>query len=270
MLSSDRTKHAMGRRLMLFQILGPLEVKVPGHLPLAIKPGKPTTVLTALLLDRGKWVGVDRLIDATWHDRTAPASAGGNLKSYICGLRGALAPAAGGARIESRPGAYRIVVDRGEIDADHVDRNSAEARQALRDGEYERAAKLLTDALDLWRGKPFEGLRTPAAFAEVARLERLHAQMREDLAETCQALGRHLDAISLLHGLVDEDPLREHAWARLVLVLNETGQRSEALATYRRARTIIVRELGVEPGAALTDAHQTALLGCATGRRPAA
>lgn len=36
---------------------------------------------------------------------------------------------------------------------------------------------------------------------------------------------------------------------------------SEALAAFRRARAVIVRELGVEPGATLTDAHQTALLG---------
>ncbi|UMP01302.1 AfsR/SARP family transcriptional regulator [Amycolatopsis sp. EV170708-02-1] len=255
---------------MLFQLLGPIEVNAPGHPRLAIKPGKPATVLTALVLERGKWVDVDRLIDAAWYGRTAPASARGNLKSYICGLRRALAPAADRARIESRPGAYRIVVDHNETDIHHVGRNSAEGRDALGDGDYERAAKLLTDALDLWRGTPFEGLRSLDALAEVARLERLHVQIREDLAEASHALGRHLDAISLLHGLIAEDPLREHAWARLVLVLNETGQRSEALATFRRARAIIVRELGVEPGAALTDAHRTVLLGRETGFRAAA
>lgn len=255
---------------MLFQLLGPIEVTVPGRPPLAIKPGKPTTVLTALLLDRGKWVGVDRLIDAAWYGRAAPASAGGNLKSYICGLRRALAPAADRTRIESRPGAYRIVVDREDTDVDHIGRDFAEGREALREGDHERAAKLLTGALDLWRGSPFEGLRTPDALAEIARLERLHTQIREDLAEADHALGRHLDAVSLLHGLIDEDPLREHAWAKLVTVLNETGQRSEALAAFRRARAIIVRELGVEPGAALTDAHRAALLGHATGYRQAA
>ncbi|MFD5243595.1 BTAD domain-containing putative transcriptional regulator [Amycolatopsis sp. NPDC058340] len=255
---------------MLFQLLGPIEVNAPGHPALEIKPGKPATVLTALLLDRGKWVGVDRLIDAAWHGRTAPASARGNLKSYICGLRRALAPAADRARIESRPGAYRIVVDGNETDVHHVGRNAAEGRDALGDGDHERAAKLLADALDLWRGTPFEGLRSLDALAEVGRLERLHVQIREDLAEASHALGRHLDAIALLHGLIAEDPLREHVWARLVLVLNETGQRSEALAAFRRARAIIVRELGVEPGAALTDAHRTALLGRETGCRAAA
>ncbi|MEV6908557.1 AfsR/SARP family transcriptional regulator [Amycolatopsis sp. NPDC051071] len=244
---------------MLFQLLGPLEAQAPGGPSLAIKPGKPTTVLAALLLDRGRWVGVDKLIDATWHDRAAPASAAGNLKSYICGLRRALPE----TRIESRPGAYRVHVARGEVDIDHADAASAEARRALRDGEFERAAEVLVDALDLWRGRPFEGLRTPEASVEIARLDRLHAQLREDLAEAQHRAGRDLEAITLLHGLLDEDPLREHAWAKLIQVLTKTGRRGEALAAYRRARSVIVRELGVEPGAALAGAHHDALRGCA-------
>ncbi len=243
---------------MLFQLLGPLEARTPGGPSLAIKPGKPTTVLAALLLDRGRWVGVDKLIDATWHDRV-PASAPGNLKSYVCGLRRALPQ----TRIESRPGAYRVLVDRGEVDIDHADAGAAEARQALREGDFEGAAKLLTDALDLWRGRPLEGLRTPGASVEIARLDRLHAQLREDLAEAQYRAGRDPEAITLLHGLLDEDPLREHAWAKLIRILTETGRRGEALAAYRRARSVLVRELGVEPGAALAGAHQDALRGCA-------
>ncbi len=248
---------------MLFQVLGPLEGRTPGGPPLAIKPGKPTTVLAALLLDRDRWVGVDRLIDAAWTGRTPPASAAGNLKSYVCGLRQVLPPARSGTRIESRQGAYRLRVEVGEVDIDHADLGAAEARQALSDGDPERAAKLLADALDLWRGRPFEGLRTPAAIAEVARLDRLHTQLREDLAEAYHCLGKHFETITLLHGLLDESPLREHTWAKLVQVLTETGRRNEALATYRRARSVIVRELGVEPGAVLSGAHHEALRGCA-------
>ncbi|WP_206789067.1 AfsR/SARP family transcriptional regulator [Amycolatopsis sp. MtRt-6] len=252
---------------MLFHILGPLEAHAPGGRELAIKPGKPTAVLAALLLERGKWVGVDRLIDAAWPDRTPPASARGNLKSYVCGLRATLAPAASGARIESRPGGYRVVVDHGQVDADRVEHDGDRARRALRAGTPERAAELLTPALRLWRGTPFDELRTPAARTETARLQRLHAQLRADLADAHHALGRHLDALPLLHDLLDEDPLREQIWARLVRALAESGQRGEALAAYRRARTIIVRELGVEPGAALAATHRDVLLG-STGDRP--
>ncbi|WET82422.1 AfsR/SARP family transcriptional regulator [Amycolatopsis sp. QT-25] len=246
---------------MLFQVLGPLEARTPAGSDLAIRPGKPTTVMTALLLDRGKWVSVDRLIDVTWEGRPPPASAWGNLKSYICGLRTALSPVANRVRIESRQGAYRIVVDRGEVDVDVVEHDAVQARSALRRGEAERASELLTRALNLWRGTPFEGMPCSAAVTEVTRLERLRTRMREDLAESWRVLGRDLDALVQLHSLLDEDPLREHIWARLMLVLNETGRRGEALAAYRRAREIIVGELGVEPGVVLSGAHRAVLQG---------
>ncbi|MBB5851283.1 BTAD domain-containing putative transcriptional regulator [Amycolatopsis umgeniensis] len=242
---------------MLFQLLGPLEVQA------TIKPGKPATVLAALLLDRGRWVGVDSLIDSTWHDRPAPVSAAGNLKSHICGLRRVLPPPASGDRIESRQGAYRIRVAPDEVDVDLADLQAAEAGRAFAVGEPERAAELLADGLALWRGRPFEGLQTPAAAVEGARLARLHTRMREDLAEAYHRLGRYWDAITVLHGLLDEDPLREHAWAKLIRLLTDTGRRNEALTTYGRARSIIVRELGVEPGAVLLSAHHDALRGCA-------
>ncbi|MFE5565015.1 BTAD domain-containing putative transcriptional regulator [Amycolatopsis japonica] len=245
---------------MMFQILGPLVATTPGGTALAIKSGKPTTVLTALLLNRGKWVGVDRLMDLTWEGRP-PTSARGNLKSYICGLRAALSPASEHETIESKPGAYRIVVDHGGVDVDIVERAAGQARVALRSGAPDRACDLLTYALGRWRGTPYEGLRHPAVLSEVTRLERLHTCLREDLAETWCVLGRHLDALALLQELLDEDPLREQVWARLVLVLNEIGQRGEALAAYRRARAIIVRELGVEPGAVLAGAQRAVLSG---------
>jgi len=93
---------------MLFQLLGPLEVQAPHGASVTLKPGKPSLVLAALLLERGRWVDLGSLIDSTWHDRPAPASAAGNLKTHICGLRRVLPPPANGDRIESRQGAYRI------------------------------------------------------------------------------------------------------------------------------------------------------------------
>jgi DNA-binding SARP family transcriptional activator len=42
-------------------------------------------------------------------------------------------------------------------------------------------------------------------------------------------------------------------------LLHEAGRRGAALATYRRARSAIVRDPGIEPGAELTGAHRTVL-----------
>jgi Bacterial transcriptional activator domain len=54
-----------------------------------------------------------------------------------------------------------------------------------------------------------------------------------------------------LEGLVSQQPLRERLWAALLLALYRAGRQADALRAYQRARTILVEELGIEPGAEL-------------------
>ncbi len=239
---------------MLFHVLGPIEVRSNGTL-LRIKPGKPTKLLATLLLHRNTWVSMDRLIDVLWHDRTVPASAAGNVKSYVCGMRHALPEAC----IDSHAGAYRIRAGLAEVDADHVAESAVDARIALAHHEPGRAVSLLTETLALWRGTPFQDLAEEVRAPETARLDEVRWELRELLAESYRALGRSADAIGLLSAMTCDDPLRENVWARLVTLLHETGRRGAALATYRRARSAIVRDLGIEPGAELAGAHRMVL-----------
>ncbi|MGC4940421.1 BTAD domain-containing putative transcriptional regulator [Kribbella sp. DT2] len=233
-----------------FRVLGPLEVDGPDGAPLDVSGGKPATMLTLLLLHRNAWVSTDQLIEAVWAGLDAPASAQRNLKTYVWQLRRALPD----ERIESRPGAYRVRVLPGELDADVAAGLSDRARTA----PAAKAVALLEQALGLWRGCPYDGL-TGDATSAVDRLTELHRSLREDLADASFTLGRSSDAISLLKALTDEDPLRELAWTRLMSALHQTGRRHEALAAYQRARTVLVRELGIEPGAELTRVHQQIL-----------
>jgi DNA-binding SARP family transcriptional activator len=233
-----------------FRVLGPLEVDGPDGAPLDVSGGKPATMLTLLLLHRNAWVSTDQLIAAVWAGRDTPASAQRNLKTYVWQLRRALPD----ERIESRPGAYRVCVLPGELDADVAADLSDQARTA----PAAKAVSLLEQALGLWRGCPYDGLTGDATTA-VDRLTELHRSLREDLADASLTLGRSTEAISLLKALTDEDPLRELAWTRLMSALHHTGRRHEALAAYQRARTVLVRDLGIEPGAELTRLHQQIL-----------
>jgi DNA-binding SARP family transcriptional activator len=237
-----------------FRVLGPLEVDGPDGLPIDVCGGKPASMLTLLLLHRNAWVSTDQLIDAVWAGRDIPASAQRNLKTYVWQLRRALPD----ERIESRPGAYRVRVLPGELDADVAAGLSDQARKLLSTGAAAEAAELVERALGLWRGCPYDGL-TGDATSAVDRLTELHRALREDLADAQLALGRSADAISLLRALTDEDPLRELAWTRLMSALRQTGRRHDALAAYQRARTVLVRDLGIEPGAELTALHQEIL-----------
>ncbi|ADB29865.1 transcriptional regulator, SARP family [Kribbella flavida DSM 17836] len=245
---------------LAFRVLGPLEVDGPDGRPLDLCGGKPATVLTLLLLHRNAWVSTDQLIEAVWSGLDAPASAQRNLKTYVWQLRRALPD----ERIESRPGAYRVRVLPGELDADEAASLADSAHKLLTADRpcsaqaAEEAAQLVEHALGLWRGCPYDGL-TGDATSAVDRLTELHRTLREDLADAHLALGRSADAIALLRALTDEDPLRELAWTRLMAALWQTGRRHDALAAYQRARGVLIRDLGIEPGAELTALHHQIL-----------
>jgi DNA-binding SARP family transcriptional activator len=248
---------------VLFHVLGPLEARGPEGAVLELGAGKPATVLATLLLHSNAWVRSDQLIEATWHKQVVPASAEANLKTYVSNLRRALP-----SRIDSRPGAYRLRVGPGELDAQCVAEQAVVARHALARGAHAAAMPVLEGSLSRWRGKPYEGLAGDAAWAAAERLGELHRELREMLAEAQLALGRPRDAIDTLRVLTTEDPLREGAWTHLVQALEQAGRRSEAVAAYQRARSVLAEELGVEPGPALAEAHRRAIAGSVTKFAP--
>ncbi|WP_175483066.1 AfsR/SARP family transcriptional regulator [Actinokineospora iranica] len=233
-------------------MLGPVEVRGSAAV---LRAPKPITVLTTLLVHANAWVDTDTLIAVTWPEQAAPASANANLKTYVWQLRRAL-PA---GRVEQRPGAYRLRVEAGELDIDEAERLAALGRRARADGDLETAADLFAEALGLWRGKPFGGLCLDTAVGTRAWLDALHRDLRSALADIHFEQGRVNEAIMVLRGLVDEDPVSESAWARWVAALARAGRHGEALALCHRARAVLAAELGVRPGAELTAAHRLAL-----------
>ena len=62
-----------------------------------------------------------------------------------------------------------------------------------------------------------------------------------------------------LDALVAAYPLREHLHAQRMLALYRAGRQSEALAAYQEARTALVEQIGVEPGAELQHLHDAIL-----------
>ncbi|GAB3895377.1 hypothetical protein GCM10027612_48040 [Microbispora bryophytorum subsp. camponoti] len=71
-----------------------------------------------------------------------------------------------------------------------------------------------------------------------------HARMR-------LALGRAAEAVPDLDAHAAGHPWREEAWRLLALALYRSGRQGDALAVLRRARALLVDELGVDPGPGL-------------------
>ncbi|NVI88579.1 helix-turn-helix domain-containing protein, partial [Actinomadura sp. BRA 177] len=97
---------------MRIGILGPLEVLADDGAPLAVGGARLRALLTLLALDPGALVPAERIIGALWEDGV-PGGAPNALQSLVRRLRAAIGP----ELIETRPGAYRLVLPTDAVDA---------------------------------------------------------------------------------------------------------------------------------------------------------
>ncbi|MFE3453402.1 BTAD domain-containing putative transcriptional regulator [Nonomuraea sp. NPDC059194] len=234
-----------------FRLLGPLAVR-DGEREVTPGPAKHRVLLAALLLHAGHPVTVDRLVAAVWGDEP-PASAEAVLRVYVSALRKLV------DGIRTVPGGYLLAVDPDEVDALRFERMVASARRARDAGGAREAAELLREALGLWRGPALDGIDGELRRARAVPLEELRLAALEERVALDLELGRGGEVIGELRALVAAHPLRERAWAQLMLALHQAGRRSEALEAYQSARGVLVDELGLEPGPELREAHDRVL-----------
>jgi DNA-binding SARP family transcriptional activator len=171
---------------------------------------------------------------------------------HVSRLRAALEAEAPEAKrlIAGGSAGYRLEVDPSSVDAARFEHLVGEARGALERAEPVRQRALLLQALALWRGPPLPELSLEGALAgELQRLEELRLQAIEERIDADLQLGGAREAIGELRGLVAEHPWRERLHGHLMLALHQAGRQAEALEAYRQARTVLVEQLGIEPGA---------------------
>ncbi|MGJ6960835.1 BTAD domain-containing putative transcriptional regulator [Streptosporangium sp. G11] len=212
---------------------------------------RPRALLVMLLLDAGRVVGVQRLIDGQYGD-DPPAGAANAVQAQVSRLRRSL-PA---EVIEFHGTGYRFVADPDDVDAHRFERLAREGRRLLLAGRHAVAVGPLREALDLWRGPALADL--PFGRASAARLEELRLAATEDLAEAESALPEG-GSVAELQRLVAAHPLRERLRGQLMLALRAAGRRAEALAVFEEARRILAEELGVDPSPELAAIHLAVL-----------
>jgi YVTN family beta-propeller protein len=239
---------------MEFGILGPIEVTEGGR-QVALGAAKQRALLAVLLLHANEVVPSDRVIEDMWSGRP-PAKAAKSVQVYVSQLRKLI----GDGRLETRGHGYVLHVEPGALDVDRFQTLLAEGREALADGDPDRAADTIRRALDLWRGPPLSDLGYELfAQSEIARLEELRVGAVEERIEAELALGRDAELVPELERLVRAEPLRERPRAQLMLALYRAGRPADALEVYRDARRVFVEELGLEPGRALQQLERAIL-----------
>jgi len=244
-----------------FRLLGPVEVWSAGR---QLDPGQPRqrTMLAALLVDAGRPVTIETLVNRIWGD-VPPDGARHALHTYVTRIRRLLDQLDTPIQLVRRSGAYVLEVDRDQVDL-HRFRGLIQRARDPRCPDPDRIA-LLRDALALWRGEPLAGLsgQWPAQIRERDRGQRLDAVVLWAQAEL--RVGDPGQVIAPVTDLIGEYPLVEPLTGVLMRALHAAGRTGEALDCYTGLRKRLVQELGTEPGADLQGVHQAILRGDAGG-----
>ena len=250
MLDRAQPDDLRSRVTLEFRILGPLGVSdETGHV--ALGGPKQRGLLAILVLEAGRVVPTDRLIDLLWGEE-APKTATASLQNAVGRLRRVL----GSDVLVTRSPGYVLNVEPDQIDARRFERALADARRL----RAEERRDHLEAALALWRGPALaEFAFDDFAQAEIRRLEELRLVVHGERIDADLELGHHGEVIGELEGLVRENPLRERPRGQLMLALYRSGRQAEALQAYQETRRMLVGELGIEPTPALQQLHASIL-----------
>ncbi|MDE3723091.1 BTAD domain-containing putative transcriptional regulator [Nocardiopsis sp. N85] len=242
---------------IVFRVLGPIEVRGPNGI-VRVPAGRQQTVLGVLLLELGRVVSTDQLVDTLWeHD--PPETVRTQVQICVSRLRTLLKPI--GATIETRPPGYVLSADPETVDAHVFRARVREATALVREDRAEEAAALLRSAVGLWRGPAFSGIGAEALRVKATHLDEERMAAVESHLAIELDLGMHQRLIGEINTLVEEHPLREGLRAQLMLALYRSGRQAEALEVHRVGRELLIEELGLEPGVELRELERAILAG---------
>jgi len=232
------------------RLLGAVEVTLDGR-RVELGATKHRAVLAMLALRPNEVVAVDELVEGLWGEEP-PASAVKLVQHYVSQLRRRLA--GGDAEIVTRGRGYELRTRPDAVDVVDFERLTDAAARGQGNGTAAR------EALSLWRGSPLiDVIDEPFAAAERRRLEELWLNATEQALAADLEAGRHDEVVVRLDELVARHPLRERLHGLRMRALYGAGRQAEALEAFREARSILVEEVGVEPGPELQRLHEAML-----------
>ncbi|MFE7129840.1 BTAD domain-containing putative transcriptional regulator [Streptomyces sp. NPDC057638] len=246
---------------MRIDVLGAVRAFRDDGSPVDLGGPRHREVLARLVAAEGRMVTTDTLVHDLWAD--PPARAVGALRTFVAALRRALEPdrpprSPPRVIVTEGPG-YALRLPREDVDVHRFQDTLARARR------HAAVVNDLGTVLAEWRGPAYADVTgSPWAQRERTRLEELRLEGAELRARILLDRGEGADLVAELAAHVAEHPWREPAWGLLARALYRAGRRADALATLRRARTMLVDRLGLDPGADLQRLETDILNGAVT------
>lgn len=224
------------------RLLGPVEARAGGE-SIDLGPRKQRLALAILALSVNQPITVDQLVDLTWPNEP-PRTARHAVQVWVSRLRALLLEAGRGSpRIITRGATYTLHANPMQIDVFQF--------RSLVDGargepfSMTRVA-MLRRALALWHGPPLADVTSPSDRV-CHGLEEARLAAAEEWLDAELCLGQHRAVIGQLVELTAQHPDRQHLVALHMLALYRDGRALDALRTYRRVRSRLLEEFGLDP-----------------------
>ena len=239
-----------------FRVLGPLTAVDASGVPVPLGGAKQRCFLALLLLNQGRVLSVDTLIEEIWGEQPPPTAAT-MVHQYASRLRQVIQPAA--SLVTQKPG-YLLEFAPGSLDANAFSSHLEKGRGLIADGNVAAGRRELAAGLGLWRGDALADLLyEPAVAVHAARLEEERLEAVEDRIRADLELGKTDGTVAELRHLVAQHPERERLVGLLMVALYRAGRQEEALAVYVTLRRNLAVELGLTPGREVEQLYEAIL-----------
>ncbi|WP_233508291.1 AfsR/SARP family transcriptional regulator [Spongiactinospora gelatinilytica] len=214
-------------------------------------------VLAVLLLNPGRLVLIEKIIDRVWGE-APPAKPPASVHVYIARLRAKIGD---DQAILTRSGGYVLNVDPERIDLYRFRMLNERARVLAQQGNTAEALRLCNEAEALWRGEPLSGLSGEWITSVRTDLENEHRSAIKTRLGLELDAGHHTEVVSELYRMVDQYPYDEAFAEQLMIALYRCGRQGDALKTYHQARHRLGEQHGTDPWPSLHRAYERILHG---------
>ncbi len=239
------------------QLCGRLKVDVGGrHVTPLLRGRQGRALLAYLVLNRGRTVSREELIDAIWGE-SSPADPSAALRTQLSHLRNAL----GREAIAGRETIELRLPENTWIDVEAAERAIRVADAALADRDWKDAWIQAHISLNI-AGRPFlAGFEAPWVEELRDDLAELELHSREVIAAAGIGLGGSELPVAerSARAIIRAAQFRETGYLYLMKALVASGNTAEAMRTYDRLRTLLHEELGTAPGDEIQALHRQLL-----------
>lgn len=207
-------------------------------------PKTPLTMLKALIATGGRHVSEEHITDTLWPESEGDA-AHEAFAINIHRLRQLLGAEGAVCRQEGR-----VTLDPGYcwVDTWAFERNLGKADMALREGQKDRASRLIEKAVTLYKGSFL--LDSPDEEWAVSLRERLRSKFLRytgELGRLYEERGEFNKAIDSFQRGIEVDLYAEEFYQRLMTCYQRLGRRAEAIAVYSNLKKVLSTTMGLEP-----------------------